>query len=119
MSLPRYISQTPVEIMRTDILLDDEDRFIELPIDYQCLLTGVSPLTPKQIYLMGKSELCPPPPFEFAYAYAITTWKAQGSEWDKVLGIEESFPYDANTHQKFLYTMITRAKEKLVIVQKS
>lgn len=118
MSLPRYVSQTPVEIMRTDIVLDDEDKFIELPIDYQCLLTGVSPLTPKQIYLMGKSELCPPPPFEFAYAYAITTHKAQGSEWDKVLVMEERFPFDEEEHKRWLYTACTRAREKLVVIRK-
>ena len=56
-------------------------------------------------------------PKEFAYGYAITCWKAQGSEWNKVLILEEAFPYDKMTHQKFLYTAITRAAEKVVLLR--
>ena len=37
---------------------------------------------------------------------------------DKVLGFEENFPFDKETHRRFLYTMATRAKEKLVIIRK-
>ena len=55
-------------------------------------------------------------PYEFAYAYAITTHKAQGSEWDKVLVFEERFPFDREEHKRWLYTACTRAKEKLVII---
>mgnify|MGYP004650489737 FL=1 len=58
------------------------------------------------------------PPLDFAYAYAITCWKAQGSEYDKVLGFEESYPSDKETHKCYLYTLITRAKEKLVLIKK-
>ena len=58
------------------------------------------------------------PPYEFAYAYGITCHKAQGSEWDKVLVFEEKFPFDPEEHKRWLYTAITRAKEKLVIVRK-
>ena len=56
-------------------------------------------------------------PKEFTYGYAITYWKSQGSEWDKVLVIEEKFPYDKETHKKALYTACTRAVEKLVWVR--
>ena len=42
--------------------------------------------------------MCPDPPFDFAYAYAISCWKAQGSEYDKVLGFEEGHPHDRLTH---------------------
>ena len=62
--------------------------------------------------------MCPDPPFDFAYAYAISCWKAQGSEYDKVLGFEEGHPHDRLTHTQYLYTMVTRAKEKIVIVKK-
>ena len=58
------------------------------------------------------------PPFDFAYAYAITTHKAQGSEWDKVLVVEERFPFDKEEHIKWLYTAAKRAKKKLVIIKK-
>ena len=52
-----------------------------------------------------------------AYAYGITCHKAQGSEWDKVLVFEERFPFSEEEHMRWLYTAITRAKEKLVIVR--
>lgn len=56
-------------------------------------------------------------PHEFDYGYAITAWKAQGSEYNKVLVFEEDFPRGED-HKKFLYTCVTRAKNKLVIVRK-
>ena len=57
-------------------------------------------------------------PKEFTYGYAITCHKAQGSEWDKVLVIEEKFPFNNIEHARWLYTAATRASEKLVIVTK-
>lgn len=57
-------------------------------------------------------------PCQFTYGYAITTWKAQGSEWDKVLIFEENFPFDKEEHKKFLYTAITRASKKVVLITK-
>ena len=56
-------------------------------------------------------------PREFAFGYAITTHKAQGSEWDKVLVIEEKFPFSKEEHARWLYTAVTRASEKLVLVR--
>lgn len=56
-------------------------------------------------------------PHEFDYGYAITAHKSQGSEYDKVLVFEEDFPR-GEEHKRWLYTAITRAKEKLVIVRK-
>jgi len=55
-------------------------------------------------------------PKNMYYGYAITTWKSQGSEWDKVLLICEKFPFDKNERRKFLYTAVTRASSKLVII---
>ena len=116
---PRYITPDVIDYMMTDMKLEDDDQFIRLPIDYQCLKTGIMALNNKQTFMVNKNDMLPEAPYEFAYAYAITTWKAQGSEWNKVLGFEESFPYDADTHRRFLYTLITRAKEKLVLVKKA
>ena len=52
-------------------------------------------------------------PKEFTYGYAITCHKAQGSEWDKVLVIEENFPFAKVDHARWLYTAATRAAEKI------
>ena len=56
-------------------------------------------------------------PMEFTYGYAITTHKSQGSEWDKVLVIEEKFPYDKEEHARWLYTAVTRASSRLVLIR--
>lgn len=114
--LPFYISQDPVDYMMTDMELEDQDTFIQLPIDYQYFTTGMPCLSPKQMYLLNKNENAPDAPFEFAYAYAITTHKAQGSEWDKVLVFEEGFPFNKEEHRRWLYTAVTRAKDKLVLI---
>ena len=56
-------------------------------------------------------------PKQATYGYALTCHAAQGSEFDKVLVIEESFPFDKTEHQRWLYTACTRAAEKLVLVR--
>ena len=56
-------------------------------------------------------------PKQATYGYALTCHAAQGSEFDKVLVIEESFPFDKVEHARWLYTACTRAAEKLVLVR--
>ena len=87
-------------------------------IDYKALTTGTKALTPKQEFQMNRSLKLPDAPFEFAYGYAITCHRAQGSEWDKIMVIEENFPFDREEHKRWLYTACTRAAEKLVVVKK-
>ena len=48
------------------------------------------------------------------FGYAITTHKAQGSEYGKCLGIEERMR--GTDHARWLYTMVTRCKDQLVLV---
>lgn len=117
--VPYYISHNEIPVLYTSMTDETGHIFQKMNIDYNCLLKGKKYLTPQQEYKMMINKKCPPPPIEFAYGYAITTWKAQGSEWDKVLGFEERFPLEREEHRRFLYTMITRAKEKLVIVTKN
>lgn len=47
------------------------------------------------------------------YAYAITAHKAQGSEWEDVLVLEEK-PQDYN---RWMYTAVTRARSRLVVAR--
>ena len=56
-------------------------------------------------------------PRQATYGYAVTCHAAQGSEWNKVLVIEEQFPFDKDEHKRWLYTAATRASEKLVLVR--
>ena len=46
------------------------------------------------------------------YGYAITVHKSQGSQWNKVLVINEYL----GEHDKWLYTAITRAIDKLILI---
>ena len=62
--------------MFTNIELDDGDSFKYVPIDYHCLTTGESFLTPQQVYKLNRNKNYINAPYEFSYAYAITTHKA-------------------------------------------
>lgn len=48
------------------------------------------------------------------FGYAITVHKAQGSEYGKVLGIDERS--QGINYRKWLYTLVTRASDKLVLM---
>ena len=52
----------------------------------------------------------------FDYAYCLTCHKAQGSEFPIVTVLDESYVFRENAH-KWLYTAITRASEKLIILR--
>lgn len=117
--VPRYIkSGGPITYMVTDIRLEDGDIFTDMPIDYEGLVTGTPTLDARQIYQLNRNKMTPDAPFDFTYAYAITGHKSQGSEWGKVLMIEEGFPYNKEEHIKAMYTEATRAQEKLAVVVK-
>lgn len=53
----------------------------------------------------------------FDYAYGITVHKAQGSEWDRVLIINEA-SMKADERSQWLYTAITRARKSVMIAQR-
>lgn len=53
---------------------------------------------------------------QFQYGYAISCHKAQGSQWDYVVVIDEHKAF-SNDGDKWLYTAITRAAKKLVIIR--
>ena len=52
----------------------------------------------------------------FEFAYAITCHKAQGSEFEFVIVFDESWAFGEEGN-RWLYTAITRAKEKLLIIR--
>jgi exodeoxyribonuclease-5 len=53
---------------------------------------------------------------EFDFAYAITGHKAQGSQWDKVTVVNESFVF-RDMSSRWLYTAITRAIDSVTVIQ--
>lgn len=51
---------------------------------------------------------------EFDYGYAVTVHKSQGSEWNRVVLVDDGmFGNNPKTRRQWLYTAITRAKEHL------
>jgi exodeoxyribonuclease-5 len=53
---------------------------------------------------------------DFDYGYALTVHKAQGSQWDEVVLFDESYAFREH-RQRWLYTAVTRAAERLTIVK--
>jgi exodeoxyribonuclease-5 len=51
----------------------------------------------------------------FDYGYAITTHKAQGSQWDNVLILDESQCF-RDEAKRWLYTALTRAAQRVTVV---
>lgn len=124
-------------LMYTDFETDDGDYFPEciMPIDYKCILTGDPTLDLKQEAMLAnyqknlisqanKKDNFPlerywkEMPYHFNYAYAITCWKAQGSQYKWVLGYDCSWlkRKDKNEYIKYLYTLCTRAEESVILV---
>ena len=52
---------------------------------------------------------------EFDYGYALTVHKAQGSQWNEVVLFDESYAFREHRN-RWLYTGITRAAERLTVV---
>jgi exodeoxyribonuclease-5 len=118
--IPRWIKNAPdsFEVWQTNFIVG-EDYFPSIEIDYNMLLTGEKCCDWRLSYQLGKlkPKLGEIVPKEFAFAYAITVHKAQGSEWPNVLLLEERFPFDPLEHARHLYTGATRAEDKLVLVK--
>lgn len=53
----------------------------------------------------------------FNFAYAITIYGAQGSDWQNVMYLDERFTNDKELKKKIEYTAITRARKMLTFVK--
>lgn len=116
-NFPRYLGGR-VDTFNLEVETESGEYFNPISIDKQCFLTNTPTLTPQMKYKVLKNkEWKGYLPEEMTYGYAITCWKAQGSQWDKVLLYEEGFPYEEELRQRFLYTAVTRAADKLVILK--
>ena len=120
--IPRFVQS---DIKKFDVLVGDlvvpetNDIYQMTEMDRQMIITGEKCCDWRLSYKLGKlrpkyGEIVPK---EFTYAYAITTHKSQGSEWPKVVVLEEKFPFDKTEHARWLYTACTRSSEKLVLVR--
>ena len=120
--LPRIVKSTNglshIDLIMGDFISDSGMYFHSLEMDKKMIDTGEFSLDWKTVYQLNRNPKTRDiPPLEFTYGYAISCHKAQGSEWDKVLVIEEKFPFDKIEHARWLYTAVTRSSEKLVLVR--
>jgi len=108
-----------IEIIQGDFLSEEGNLFSNVEMDKKLITQGEYSLDWRESYALGriKQKIGDIVPRQFSFGYAVTTWKAQGSEWDKVLVIEEQFPFDRTEHARWLYTSLTRANQKLVLVR--
>lgn len=120
--IPKFIKNDrhDLPIIQCDFYADGSNMpFESVEMDKDMITKGIPCIDWRVSYQLGKlkdkyGELRPK---EFAFAYAITGHKSQGSEWDKVLVIEERFPFDKTEHARWLYTTCTRSCSKLVLVR--
>jgi exodeoxyribonuclease-5 len=96
--------------------LHQGDATVGISTDAGDIEVHASFLTPGREY--DKLEL-PPGGWmtAFAFGYSLAVHMAQGSEWDRVLLIDESAAF-RDDRNRWLYTGITRAKERISIASK-
>lgn len=116
--VPRWLGGQTIKVLNADFISDSDADFDRLPMDERQILTGERCLDYKTLFrLTSNPKTHHLVPMEFTYGYAITCHKSQGSEWDKVLILEEKFPFETEEHARWLYTAITRGSEKVVLVR--
>lgn len=116
--LPNWLGGQNIDITVANFISDSDADFGNLSLDTHMILTGEKCVDWKTAYKISRSKNYKGIlPLEFTYGYAITCHKAQGSEFDKVLVLEEGFPYNKEEHARWLYTACTRASEKLVLIR--
>lgn len=107
------------QMLHTDFISDSNELYTGLNLDTHMIMTGEKCCDAQTAYKINRSKKWQGTlPLEFTFGYAITCHKSQGSEWEKVLVIEEGFPFSREEHKRWLYTAATRASEKLVIIKK-
>ena len=119
--IPSYV-KSDIRDMPTivgEFISDDGVSFGNIEFDKNFLLKEEPCVDWRVSYQLGKlkPKIGDILPKQATYGYALTCHAAQGSEFDKVLVIEESFPFDKKEHARWLYTAISRSAEKCVLIK--
>jgi exodeoxyribonuclease-5 len=79
-------------------------------LDYERLFANPGELDDRpMIETLGKDQ--------FEFAYAITCHTSQGSQYEKVIFMDETMGNSREDQRKFEYTAITRAQQSIIIVR--
>lgn len=87
-----------------------EDSFGELLLDHKLLKEG-KPF----VEYTKRGKVLPKKSIEMDFGYAITVHKAQGSQFNRVLVYDDCW-LEGEEYRRWLYTAITRAIDKVVIL---
>jgi len=119
--IPGYIKNDRhrIPIIMAEFTPDGGKTFGTIDFDKDYMLNETPCVDWRVAYQIGKmrNKLGDILPKQATYGYALTCHASQGSEWEKVLVMEESFPFDKKEHARWLYTAATRAAEKLVLMR--
>ena len=119
--IPGYIKNDRhrIPIIMADFTPDGGKSFGTIDFDKDFILNETPCVDWRVSYQIGKlrAKLGDILPKQATYGYALTCHASQGSEWDKVVVIEENFPFDKNEHARWLYTACTRSAKKLVLLR--
>ena len=119
--IPSYV-KSDIRDMPTivgEFISDDGVSFGNIEFDKNFLLKEEPCIDWRTSYQLGKlkNKIGDIIPKQATYGYAITGHCSQGSQWGKVLVIEESFPFDKVEHARWLYTCCTRPTSRLVLIR--
>jgi exodeoxyribonuclease V len=99
------VEATPDNSGFIDMTVEDEDGY------------AVEVVAPEQGFTSWDGDGSDLPKQPFAFGYAITCHKAQGSQWDSVLIVDESRVFRQH-RWCWLYTGTTRAVERVTVVER-
>jgi ATP-dependent exoDNAse (exonuclease V) alpha subunit len=120
-NIPYYIKNDRHHIptIMCDIHPEGSNDFLGVNIDKDFLVSEAPCVDWRVSYKIGqmRNKIGDILPRQITYGYALTCHAAQGSEWEKVLVLEENFPFEREEHKRWLYTAATRASEKLVLLR--
>lgn len=91
--------------MNLDFRSDEDEMYFDLTVDKHIFAN-----TKPEVYKYNKMI------DQFDFGYCITCHKSQGSQYDNVIVYEEKLGFDNELHSRWLYTAITRASERLIII---
>lgn len=118
LKLPYGYNKKTIAVLNCKFTSDIGEDYGEFPMDKRLMVEGIKSLDDKTEYRLSQNyKYRYMIPYEFEYGYAITTHRAQGSEWENVVVIEEKFPFKKDEHARWLYTALTRCSKKLVWVR--
>lgn len=119
--IPNYIKNDRHRIptVMCNFIPETGSPYSSINIDKDFLINERYCVDWKASYQLGrlKNKIGDILPKKATYGYAITGHAAQGSQFPKVLVIEENFPFNREEHKRWLYTCCTRPEEKLVLVR--